>query len=240
MDSFKKLRNGLFYLLIVIGIGTLGFFTIERITLLDSLYLTVITLATVGYGDLVPLTSYGKTFTILLIISGVGFAAYTFGNIINVIVEGNLNNFFGRKKMKNKIDSLKEHIIICGAGRVGHEIITHYSASKAPFVVVDNDQEIVKNLIKDQVLAIHGDASKDETLVKARIKEAKGLIACVPGDANNMFITLSAKVLNPKIKIVSRADHQESEEKLKRAGADKVISPTIIGGKRMAAFMEKQ
>jgi voltage-gated potassium channel len=165
--------------------------------------------------------------------------AYAFGNVVSLVVDGHLSNLMGRSKMNKKISNLKDHIIICGAGRVGQHVITRLVQEKEPFVVIDRNGEITRDLPGDGILTIIDDATEDEVLLAAGIKRAKGLIATLPGDADNVFVTLTAKELNPNVRIVARGERAESKSKLLRAGADKVISPSVIGGRRMAISVLK-
>lgn len=212
---------------------------IEDKSFIEALWMTMQTITTVGYGDIVPSTTSGRIFTIFLITGGVGTFAYSVGNIIGLIVEGHLLDVMGRRKMLNRLSQMKNHIIICGAGRVGEQIIETLKKENVPFVAIDENEEIINDLIKRGILAIVGDATLDETLHLAGIEQARGLVASLPGDAENVFITLTSKGLNPNIQVVSRAHRLESEQKLKRAGADKVISPSVIGGRRMAISILK-
>ncbi|WP_418789998.1 potassium channel family protein [Phosphitispora sp. TUW77] len=239
-NQSKKLLIAIFSLLIVIIIGTIGFQFIEGYSPLDSFAVTIslITTTAIGYSG-APDSMAGKIFTMFLIIVGVSLVAYAFGTIVGFILEGHIKNIMGRSKMQNKINKLKDHIILCGAGRVGRHVILRLMTEKVPFVVIDKDEEVIKNLMEDGVLVINDDAAKDEVLLEAGINNAKGLITALPGDAENVFVTLTAKELNPNIMIVARGDISESKSKLIRAGADKVISPSVIGGRRMAISILK-
>ncbi len=241
MNPYRKLIIASLSLVGIIIIGTVGFYFIEGYSFLDSFAVTVslMTTTAIGYGDKIPLSLTGKIFTLFLIILGVSMVAYAFGTIIGLVLEGQLKNLMGRSKMEKKIANLQDHIIICGAGRVGYNVITRLVMEKAPFVVIDKNEEITKRLMDEGILVINDDAIKDEVLIEAGIKKAKGLIAALAEDADNVFVTLTAKELNPNIIVVSRANADESKSKLIRAGADKVISPAVIGGRRMAISILK-
>ncbi|WLR51956.1 potassium channel protein [Bacillus tianshenii] len=222
----------------VMLIGTIGFHYLEGMTFFDSLWLTVITVLTVGYGDLSPQTTAGKTFTLFLVPLGVGVATYGVGSFGALILEGRLKNTFGRKRMDKKIHQLEGHVIVCGIGRVGRQVLKQLERQDIEFVIVDRDEELLERY-RHGHLYVTGDATRDDILKKAGIEQASGLIATLPADAENVFITLTAKGLNPKIKVVSRIDREESEEKLFRAGADQVVNTSSIGGSRMALSLMK-
>jgi voltage-gated potassium channel len=228
-------------LIIVLFIGTTGFCLIEGYSPLDSLAVTIglLTTTSVGYGSHIPQSYAGKIFTLVLMVTGVSMVAYAFGTIVSLILEGHLTNLMGRSKMEKKIAGLKNHYILCGAGRVGIHVISRLVIEKVPFVIVDRNEEICKKFIGEGLLVIINDATKDEALIEAGIHRAKGLITCLPADAENVFVTLTGKELNPNIRIVARGDIEESKPKLIRAGADKVISPSVIGGRRMAISILK-
>lgn len=234
MDPLRKFHVSLVTLLIVSSIGTLGYMLIEDWSLFESLYMTVITLATVGYREVHSLTPVGKIFTILLIVFGVGTIAYTIGTLIQFMVEGQLRLLLGRKKVEKQINHLQNHYIICGYGRIGRLICREFMAKPIPFLVVEEDRELCNQIEDAGILTIHGDATEDEVLQRAGVERAKGLITAVTSDSANVFITLTARGLNPALYILARASDENSELKLKRAGADKVISPYIIGAARMA------
>jgi voltage-gated potassium channel len=218
----------------VIFIGVAGYMTIERYSFLDALYMTVITLSTVGYGVIRPLSQGGKIFTMFLIIGGVGFVFYGFTAFVQYFIENRLRDRLGSRRMKKDISQLKEHIILCGYGRVGREVARMLAEEGVPFVAIDGDQKTYEKAVEDGCLCIHGNASKDEILHEAGIQTAKALIAAVGNDADNIYITFSAKVLRPDILVVARGSDEESEAKLKRAGADRTLLPLNVSGRRMA------
>jgi len=234
MDPIRHLRFLLIILLLVVGLGTSGYSLIEGWGAFDSLYMTVITLATVGFHEVHQLSDQGKAFTILLIIFGAGMIAYSVGSLIRFTVEGELRQLLGRKKLQKQISKLVDHYIICGYGRIGNLICKEFTARPLPFVVVEKDPQLCQRLNNEGYLFVEGDATDDETLITAGIRQAKGLITAVTSDTENVYITLTARGLNPGLFILARAGEEGSELKLRRAGASKVISPYTIGATRMA------
>ncbi|MDH3998224.1 MAG: NAD-binding protein [Desulfuromonadales bacterium] len=234
MDPVRHLRFSIASLISVIGLGTLGYSLIEDWRAFDALYMTVITLATVGFKEVQPLTPEGKLFTIVLIISGTGIIAYALSSMIQFTVEGQLRRILGRKKLESRISKLKDHYIICGFGRIGHLICREFQTRPTPFVVVEKDPHLIERLARENTLYVEGDATDDETLQSAGIDQAKGLITAVTSDTDNVYITLTARGLNPDLFILARSGQEGSEKKLMRAGASKVISPYTIGANRMA------
>jgi voltage-gated potassium channel len=205
---------------------------IEGWNLLDSLYMTIITLASVGYKEVHDVSLNGKIFTIILIIGGVGTLAYALTAGARIILEGELQDVFGRRRLEKKIRELKDHYIICGYGRMGKIICRELKEKNMNFVVVEKKPDVISD--KEGFLIVQGDATKDEVLSNVRIEKAIGLISVLPTDAENLFVVLSARGLNPYLSIVARAGEEGSEKKLLRAGADKVVSPYHIGGLRIA------
>ena len=234
MDPIRHLRFSIAALLSIIAIGTFGYSMVEDWSLFDSLYMTVITLATVGFKEVQPLSDHGKLFTIVLIISGTGMIAYTLSSLLQFTLEGQLRKILGRKKLESRISKLSDHYIICGFGRIGHLICREFHSRPLPFVVVEKDPQLVERLARSDYIYVEGDATDDETLQSAGIDRAKGLITAVTSDTDNVYITLTARGLNPKLFILARASAEGSEKKLMRAGASKVISPYTIGASRMA------
>ena len=236
MNPLRRLIIPILILFALIGIGIFGYSYLEKWPLIDSIYMVVITLSTVGFREVHPLNSLGKIFTMGIIVSGVGVAVYTLSQIVEMIVEGEIIGYRRRKKMEKKINEMKDHYIICGYGRVGHQVAEEFAAYKIPFVVIDTKVETATELEGKNTPYIVGNITLDENLERAGINRAKGLIAAADSDTDNVFVTISARVINPSIYIVARAGHAELEKKLKRAGADRVISPYFIAGKRMAAL----
>jgi voltage-gated potassium channel len=233
MTSARNLHISLFVLTATIGMGTLGYVLIEDWTTLDALYMTVITVFTVGFMEVHALSAWGRLFTILIIIFGVGTIAYTIGSLAQFMVEGQLLWILGRKKLEKKVRKLQGHYIICGYGRIGALISSEFRG-RVPLVVVESMPERCQQLREDGIPFVQGDATEDETLIEAGIQRAKGLITAVASETANVYITLTARGLNPDLFILARCGEEGTEVKLKRAGANKVISPYRIGANRMA------
>jgi voltage-gated potassium channel len=231
-DFRKKLFQVLSLVLLITAFGTIGYMVVEGWNLLDSLYMTIITISTTGYREVHELSSKGMIFTIVLTVVGVGTALIAFTTGARFILEGELRQIFGRKKLERKIKELKDHYIICGYGRMGRIITKELKEEGVQFVVVEKDPAALEE--KKDALVVMGDATRDHTLKEAGIDRACGLISVLPNDAENLFVVLSARGLNPNILIVARAIEEGSEQKLLRAGASKVVSPYLIGGLRMA------
>ena len=222
----------------ILAVGTAGYMAIEDTSLVDGLYMTVITITTVGYGEVFTLSPAGRYFTIALIMVGVGLVLYLFGKVTEAMVEGSLQSYMGRKTMDKKLAGLKDHFIVCGFGRIGKVICQILHENKRPFVIIENNSAEIKAIQDLNYILLDGDASSDEALHKANIEHAKGLIAVVSSDADNVYTILSAKGINPNLFVLARSSGSEgSETKLIRAGADKVISPYYIGACRMAQLL---
>jgi voltage-gated potassium channel len=234
MDPVRHLKISIFVLLMLVSVGTSGFMVIERWRFLDALYMTVITLGTVGFKEIHDLSDHGKMFTMLLIVVGVSVLGYIVGSLAQIMFEGQIQRIMGRKRVEKMIDALKGHYIICGFGRIGSLICKEFKANDLKFVIVEKSIETIEKLDEEGYLHMRGDATLDETLLKAGIKRATGLISVVTSDTENVYITLTARGLNPDLYILARSGEEGSDIKLKRAGANKVVSPYIIGGSRMA------
>jgi voltage-gated potassium channel len=234
MDPVRHLKISFVVLLMLITGGTVGYMTIEGWRMLDAAYMTVITLGTVGFKEVHDLSDGGKLFTMGLIVVGVSVLGYIVGSLAQIMFEGQIQRIVGRKKVEKKIDALKGHYIICGFGRIGSLICREFKANGLAFVIVEKNIEAPDKLDEDGYLYMKGDATLDETLLKAGIKRAKGLVSVVTSDTENVYITLTARGLNPDLYIMSRSGEEGSDIKLKRAGANKVVSPYTIGGNRMA------
>lgn len=223
-------------LVTIVTIGTAGFMVTEGAGLLDAFYLSVGLISTVGLG-VAPETAGGKILAVFLIASGVGTLFYAFGTFIEFLVGGYMADLLGERSMKKKISELTGHYIICGYGRVGEQVASEFVKAGTSFVVIDSNPESIARCKEHALLHIEGDAADDEVLHHAGVTSAKGLVACVDSDADNVFVTLSARVVAPDLHIVARANSDESKGKLVKAGANKVVSPYAIGGKEMAAMM---
>ncbi len=224
--------SSIFFGLLVLG--TIGYIVLEDWPLLDAFYMTVITISTVGFGEIRAISDTGRLFTAVLIVSGVGAAAYTFSSVADYIVAGELRGVLRRQRMENRIRKLENHYIVCGYGRVGTQVAQELSHSHVETVLIDRAIERFEELEAAGILTVVGDASEDAVLIQAGIEHAAGLCTCLPDDAANVFVTLTARTLNPKLTIISRANTQENERKLRIAGADHVINPYLISGHRMA------
>ena len=234
MVVFRKILQWSAILLLFIVLGSLGYVWIEGWDYFDSLWMTVITLTTVGYSEVRPLSRAGRVYSMALMLAGIGVMFYIITGLARIIVEGEIRDALGKRKLQRHIQKLHHHYIICGFGRIGEIIARQLKERHIPFVVVENKPELVTGLEELGYDVLVGDASKEEVLLDAGIKRAKGLIAVVSSDANNVFITLTARSLNPDIFIVARAAEHGSEQKLLRAGADRVESPYELGGRKMA------
>jgi voltage-gated potassium channel len=222
-------------LLILLVLGTSGYMLIEDAGFLDSLFMTVITITTVGYGEAVPLDAKGRIFTIFLMLIGVGFVLYVFSKVTEDVIEGGLQKSIGRMNMKKKVARLRDHLIVCGYGRIGKVICQILKENNRPFVVIEKNPHKLAAIAERDHLVLEGEASDDRILKEAGIEYAKGLIAVVSSDADTVYITLSARGIRPDIFIMARSSGEEgAETKLIRAGANKVLSPYYIGATRMA------
>lgn len=237
--SLSRLRTAGLILVGVIIIGTAGYMAIEGWSFIDALYMTVITIATVGFGEVHKLTSAGRVFTIFLIMGGVAGAGYTLGRIVEFMIEGYFTDMWGGRTMKKRIDQLKDHYIVCGFGRVGEQVAREFKRQGAPFIVLDNNPAVQKYLDEEDVLYIQGDAADEKVLKDAGIEKAKGLVSVVDSDADNVYVTLTARALRPDLFIIARANMESAAYKLKRAGANRVISPYSLGGRRIASMVLK-
>jgi len=230
-------------LALVLAVGTAAYKHIggERATWLDSLYMVVITIATIGYGEIVDLSHSpgGRVFTMFLSFAGIGIMTYIMMSLTAFVVEGELNEAFRRRKMEKRIGKLREHYIVCGADGVGSHVARELAATRRPYVVVDADREKLERLHggDEGPPFIVGDATDNETLAQAGIERARGLFAVTGDDNLNMVISLSARQLNPAVRVVARCEETRNSEKMQRAGADSAVSPTRIGGLRMASEM---
>jgi voltage-gated potassium channel len=220
-------------LTLVVGGGTFGYVFIEGWELLDSFYMTILTLSTVGYGEVHPLSHAGKFLSIFIIVMGVGSAGFALGTAGKLMVEERIKAALGRRSMK-AIQKLRNHYIICGFGRMGRIICEELTEMKIPFVVLESEDEVLEELERLGVPYMKADATSDEELIEAGIEKAAGLVSVVTNDSQNVFIVLTARGLNPKLNIVARSAAEETIKKLVRAGANKVVSPYFLGGHRIA------
>jgi len=221
-------------LLLLLVAGTVGFIVIEGWSLLDGLYMTVITLTTIGFSEVYPLSTGGRIFTIVLAIAGVGALFYAVLGLFQFLLEGELATLLGVRRMRGQIEALRDHYILCGFGRVGTEIAQEFTARGVRFVIVESNPEAISRAQAGGNLLVEGDATSDAVLHEAGIDRARGLLAASDSDAGNTFVVLAAKALRPDLYVVSRAGRTESRPRMLRAGADRAISPYAIAGRRMA------
>ena len=224
---------------LVLLIGTAGYAVIEGWKILDAIYMTVITITTVGYGEVRAVSPTGRVFTIALICMGMGIIAYTLGMVAQAMVELQVRSILGRKRLGLKIKSIKNHYILCGYGRIGRIISQELKASRIPLLVIDNNPDSKQGLEQQDIPYIIDDATSEDVLIEAGIERAKGLISVVLSDADNLFITMTARGLNPGLFILARAEEEKSHKKLLRAGANRVVLPYLIGGQKMAHTITK-
>jgi len=234
LGAWGPLLGGFLALALVFCLGVTGYMYVEGWSFFDSLYQVVITLSTVGFQEVYPLSHDGRIVTMLLIVSGVGAFAYLVGSFTQVLVEGRLQQYLGRRRMQKIIDGLSEHVIICGYGRIGSIVAREILAENMPAVVVENSEEVIRLLDEQGIPHVFGDATADETLLAAGLARAKTLVAALTQEAANVYVTLTARQLNPAIRIVARADALGHTQRLQRAGADQVLVPHLYGGVRMA------
>ena len=238
MSKFR-IRDAIFAVLAAIAIGTIGFHLIEGWSLLDSLYVTAQTVTTVGFGDVTPKTLAGRIFATGFMVVGVGVVLYALTSTVQSMFQSELVAAFGQRRRSRKMSKLKEHFIICGAGRVGSHLVRDLRRVGASFIVLERDQQKVSELTEQGVPVLVRDATLEESLREAGVERARGLAACLPDDADNVYVVLTARDLNAKLHIVARAAEEQAEVKLVRAGANRVVAPTIIGGHRMAVALTK-
>ncbi|MEH6407529.1 MAG: potassium channel protein [Leeuwenhoekiella sp.] len=221
----------------MLTVGVLGFRIFSHYSWIDSMYMTIITISTVGYSEVVPLDDTGKLFTIFLIITSVITLGYAITIITEYILSRSNYELLKQKQVQKKIDSLKGHVIVVGYGRNGKQAVQKLKTYRQPFVIIERSDEIVQRSESEDVLFVRGNANEDEVLLQAGLERASTLISALPDDSNNLFVVLSARQINPKLKIISRASEETTYQKLKLAGADNVIMPDKIGGDHMASLV---
>lgn len=234
---FSSLTISITMLLIIIVVGELGYVFIEGYSVVDALFMTIITVSTVGFGEVKPLSPIGELFTIFMIVFSFGAFAYAVTSITRFMVDGGFRNYFINKRTRRKVNRLTNHVILCGYGRNGSEAARILRLQSVPFLIIERNPDIMEIIREQRYLYVEGDASDDETLKFAGIDKAKSLITTLPHDADNMLVVLSARTLNEKMQIISRASAEWSDVKLKRAGANNVIMPDMVGGRRMAKLV---
>ena len=237
--DYIKLKLSLFFLLLTIAFGTTGYVVVEGMTPYEAFYMTLITISSVGFSEIKPLSDLGRGITIVIIILGISLLTYTLGQVARIFVEGELRRVLGRRKLEKQIAALKDHYIICGYGRIGQIIVKELRATNIPVVVIEQNQASIEELEAEQILYLNMDATSDDSLIAAGLERARGLVTAVSSDADNVFIALSAKGMRRDIFILARASDEKNESKLLRAGASRVVCPYQMGGRRMAEILHK-
>ena len=234
MNSTRHLAISIVLSLIIIFSGTVGYMIIEGWRFLDALYMTIITISTVGYREVNQVGDLGRIFTIVVVFTGVGFTLYVAGAVVQFMVEGRIRIILGRRRLDKKIDRLKNHYIVCGYGRIGRVLCRNLSRKPYDVVVIEKNADLIPVMDTDGILYISGDAADEACLIKAGIQRAEGLVAVLATDTDNVFLVLTARQLSPDLKIIARAGQEASKNKLKAAGADSVESPYAMGAASMA------
>lgn len=247
-ELYKRLYRGFLLLGTAVAIGTVGYSILGRMagrdfSLIDCLYMTVITISTVGFGEIIPVREvpYAQGFTIVLVLVGAATVLYFGSAVLALFVEEDLRHVWRQARMRKAVGRMQDHIIVCGIGATGSTVVREFVATKHPFVAVDSDAERLRRLVADlgegEIPYVAGDATEDDVLIEAGVRAARGLVAALPTDKDNLYVTVSARQLNPKLRIVARGIEAGTDAKLRRAGANEVISPNAIGGMRMASVM---
>ena len=232
----RSLYSVLLLFLFLIVSSVIGYSYLLNINFIDALYMTIITVSTVGFKEVAEMTSAAKLFSIYVILSGLGLAGYSVTRLVTFLTEGELKKAWRKRRMENQISDLEKHYIICGAGETGQNAIEQFKLHKVPFIVIDTREEKVREQREQGHLAILGDPTHETVLKQANIEKAEGLISALPTDAENIYTVLTARFLNKELFIISRAIEPHAHEKLCMAGADRTVSPNEIGGRRMAAM----
>src|SRR6185369_2519789 len=234
-----RIRNAILAMAMALVFGTVGFRLVEGWSVADSFYVTVQTLTTVGYGDVPPRTLAGRGFAIIVMLIGVGGVALVGTTNVQSIVQSELVSTFGQRRQSKKMSKMHDHYIVCGSGRVGSHLVRDLQRAKEEMVIVERDASRAAEFTQRGFHVLVGDATLEEILREAGVERARGLAACLPDDADNVYVVLTARDLNPRLHIVARAAEEQAEAKLVRAGANHVVAPTIIGGHRMAVSLTK-
>jgi voltage-gated potassium channel len=234
LNPVRQLQLALLVLLFVVALGTAGYVFLESWTWGEALFMTVITVTTVGFGEVRPLDASGRAFTLLLIILGVGSAAWALARAFEVALGPAFWSTVQRQRMRERLARMSGHYIVCGYGRLGSRIVQDLEARGEPYLVVEWSTEIEERLLREGIPTVRGDATRDDVLLAAGVERARGLVSALDSDAGNVLTVLTARGLNPRLLIVSRANTDSSESKLQRAGADRVVTPASIGGHRLA------
>lgn len=234
MNTRRRFVTAISGFVIVVTTGTVGYMLIEGWSFIDSLYMTIITVSTVGFEEVHTLDTAGRAFNIVLIIGGSSVMLFTLTSVVQYLLEGQLVNIWGRRRMKDRISKLKNHVILCGYGLVGREVARVFESESTPFVVIELNPQVIALAAENSYLVVEGNATSDDVLVEAGIHRAKALVAALATDADNVYVTLSAREMRSDLFIVARHSAAESESKLIHAGANRTMSPYRIGGRRLA------
>jgi len=234
MNPEAKLRLSLLFLVLIVSFGTAGYVLIEDWTIMDSLYMTLITLTTVGFGEIHSLSEAGRSFTMLLIAIGVFNGGFIVTAMAQLVLEGQLKAILGKRKMEKKVKKLKDHVILCGYGRVGRQVAAEFLNRGESFVIVEKDSELIPDDPDKGLVFVNGNAAEDEVLEFAGIEKARAIVSTIPDDAENVYLALTVRQINPGMFIIARADTEIAKKKLVRAGANKVVCPHELGGTQMA------
>ena len=237
LNQAPELAKAGIYVFVLMVIGTTGYMLLESYSFVDALYMTVITVSTVGFREVYPLSDPGKVFTIFIIFSSLGVVAYFLSNLTQSLFKTQLSFFFGGNLKNLKLKKMENHIIVCGYGRNGKQVVEELTAFGKKVIVVDKDHELVVSNVTQPIQFIEGDATEDEVLLRAGITKARSLIATLPLDADNLFVVLTARALNPDLNIISRASSESAEKKLRMAGVNSVVMPERVGGAHMATLV---
>lgn len=239
MARFGKVWYALVAMLVIMIVGTFGYIFIEGASIIDAVFMTVITVSTVGYNDIIELSHGGTIFTIILIIVSWVTFAYAISVITSHFVEGGMKGFFIKYRTRNKLKHMKNHVIVVGYGRNGHQTAEELNLGKIPYLIIENNHNLIVNSLSKDNHFVEGDATEDETLIEAGIMDARAIIISLPVDADSVFITMTARALNKKVFIVSRSSSANTEKKLLIAGANKVVMPERVGGIHMASIVSQ-
>lgn len=239
MAPERRLQLGILAFAVVVITGFVGYQVLEGFAPLDALYMTVITVTSVGYGEVVPLDASGRIFTIGLIAAGVGSVTFAVASGAEFVLEGHMRRIIERRRMDRSISGLNAHVIICGFGRVGRRLADELRTERVPFVIIDNEAARLEDAEERRWPFVVGDSTEESVLLEAGVAKARALVACVNSDADNVLTTLTAKGMRPDISVIGRAKAEENEAKFRRAGADRVIAPTTMGGRRIAQLLTR-
>ncbi|MGH3440587.1 MAG: potassium channel family protein [Nitriliruptorales bacterium] len=239
MSPTRRVRIAVTAYLVVVLVGFVGYQILEGANPLEALYMTIITVTTVGFGEVFEFSSVGRVFTIFLIVGGVVSVSYAALSLAEFVVEGHLRNIVERRRMNRMIEGIDQHVIICGFGRVGRHLAVELEAEHVPFVVVDDDEKKIAEVSELGFLHVAGDATEEHVLEEAGMERARAVVACVNTDADNVLVTLTVKGMRPGVLVIGRIKLDENERKLRRAGADRVIAPSTIGGRRIAQLLTR-